>query len=87
MAGAEAACPSQEMVALLTGEAATAMAAEVAVTAEAAIAMAAGAVVKVVVKTVGVVFVLAEEVLVEFLFEVLLLPDLAHLLPVWELFQ
>ena len=53
-----------------------------AVTAEVATAMVAGAVVKVVVKTAEAVFVRLKEVLVEFLFEVLLLLECAHPFPV-----
>ena len=62
-------------VAAVTAEAAT-------VTAEVATAMVAGAVVKVVVKTAEAVFVRLKEVLVEFLFEVLLLLECAHPFPV-----
>lgn len=53
-----------------------------AVTAEVATAMVAGAVVKVAVKTAEAVFVRLKEVLVEFLFEVLLLLECAHPFPV-----
>ena len=73
----------------MTVEAATAMAAEAAgtvevaaVTAEVATAMVAGAVVKVVVKTAEAVFVRLKEMLVEFLFELLLLLECAHPFPV-----
>ena len=72
----------------MTEEAATATAAEAVVTAEVAAvtvevatAMVAGAVVKVVVKTAEAVFVRLKEVLVAFLFEVLLLLECAHPFP------